>query len=336
MSRSNTTELVGSVVLVEQDHADRFLPDLLWEIRLRSDSPVTSAFLTDFLQSTAGRRLLQAAAMGTSGSMKKLSMGRIRAIEVPVVNRDEQKAWVGVSRSIRAALTSIDRLLDAKRAFRRALLHDLLTGRRFPEFTTDHPWRYTKINDIATERSVRAGGLDGTVLSCTKHQGLVASLSYFGKQVFSRDISNYKVIRRGEFAYATNHIEEGSLGLLREHDAGVVSPMYTVFAVERERMLPEFLYLVLKTEQYRRVFERLTIGSVDRRGALRWSNFKTIGVPLPSIAEQHRIAETLNSADREIRSLEKLRDAYAVQKHALLDRILSGSIVLPTPENAHA
>ena len=143
-----------------------------------------------------------------------------------------------------------------------------------------------------------------TVLSCSKHLGFVESSEYFGKQIFSADTSNYKIIRRGCFGYPSNHIEEGSIGLLLKHDIGIVSPIYTVFKCN-ESVVPEFLYALFKTDTYRHIFSISTNASVDRRGSLRWREFSLIQVPNPSKEEQQAIVEVLEAADNEINQLEK-------------------------------
>lgn len=124
-------------------------------------------------------------------------------------------------------------------------------------------------------------------------------MSYFGKQVFSLDTSTYKVVSRGEFAYATNHIEEGSIGYQNIYDQGLVSPMYTVFKTDKT-INDDYLYKVLKTATYRHIFQVNTSASVDRRGSLRWNEFAKLPIPLPPIEEQKEIAETLNTARQEI------------------------------------
>ena len=70
------------------------------------------------------------------------------------------------------------------------------------------------------------------VYSVTKYDGFVRSLDYFKKQVFSRDLSTYKIVRKGEFAYSTIHLDEGAIGLLEDEEA-LISPMYTVFQVDK-------------------------------------------------------------------------------------------------------
>ena len=174
-----------------------------------------------------------------------------------------------------------------------------------------------------SERNKKNG--KSTVLSCSKHLGFVESSKYFSKQVFSEDTSNYKVIRRGCFGYPSNHIEEGSIGLLLEHEKGLVSPIYTVFKCD-ESVIPEFLYAVFKTDTFRHIFAVSTNASVDRRGSLRWREFSLIHVPLPSLGEQRAIAAVLKIAHEEITLLEAKLKTLEKQKRGLMQKLLTGEV----------
>ena len=113
-------------------------------------------------------------------------------------------------------------------------------------FSVPDHWEIVKIGSIAKEVVDTNDARENIpVLSCTKYNGLVDSLTYFDKQVFSMDTSNYKVVSRGQFAYATNHIEEGSIGYQNLYSKGLVSPMYTVF--ETDTIIDDgYLYKILK------------------------------------------------------------------------------------------
>jgi type I restriction enzyme, S subunit len=164
-----------------------------------------------------------------------------------------------------------------------------------------------------------------TVLSCTKHKGLVDSLSYFGKRIFSENLSTYKIVKRGQFAYATNHIEEGSIGYQNLYDEALISPMYTVFE-SNKKVNDSFLYKILKTETYRLIFEAMTSGSINRRGSLRWNGFKLIKIKLPSLEEQKRIAEVLETCDAEISLHQKELASLKEQKRGLMQQLLTGKV----------
>lgn len=236
---------------------------------------------------------------------------------------------------------ALDAVVAAKRGFKRAFTQQLLTGAiRFPQFRQSYEyrktgfgelprdWEYVRVDEIAHEVAIRAGtGHIGPVLACTKYDGLVSSLSYFGRRIFSADTSSYKVVRRGQFAFPANHIEEGSIGLLREHPEGLVSPIYVVFE-PTDRAVPEFLYSLFKSETYRQIFSAATNSSVNRRGSLRWTDFAKLRVPLPALDEQQTIAETLLALDQEILSLVRLSELLAIQKRALLNGLLSGDLRL--------
>lgn len=237
------------------------------------------------------------------------------------------------------AIEQFGKLIDAKIKLKKALMQQLLIGKqRFKEFEKDitksntrygeipSDWSYPKVGEIAEEVSSRnTNNSNIPVLSCTKYDGLVESLKYFGRQVFSKNTSTYKVVKRAQFAYATNHIEEGSIGMLDFLDEGLVSPMYTVFETG-DRVYTPFLYKVFKTELYRHIFEVNTSASVNRRGSLRWHGFALIHVPLPSFDEQQKISDCIDAIDREIKLLKKKVVTLKNQKKGMMQKLLTGNI----------
>lgn len=272
----------------------------------------------------------------------KLTKAALEKLPISLPPLQLQRYFIGILDQLEKAAGEVLQLCKLQRTFKRGLVQQLLTGRkRFPELvrsgdrqpgqfgTIPKDWTVVHIGDIASEVGTR-GAVDGSVVyACTKYDGLVPSLEYFGKQVFSRNLDGYKRLQAGDFAYATNHIEEGSLGLLREgQPPGLVSPMYTVFRPD-DRVNPEFLFALLKTESYRRVFETRMSASVDRRGSLRWHDFSRIKIGLPSVAEQDRIAEVLRLVDLEIDKLAQLHELIEAQRRALLSKLLSGSLPVP-------
>jgi type I restriction enzyme S subunit len=240
----------------------------------------------------------------------------------------EQRAIAAVINLWGRGVEQAERLFKLKRRLRRGLMQQLLTGRRrFREFAGQQ-WRDIRVGDVATEVIGRPSDPAATVLSCTKHRGLVDSLSYFGRRVHGENLTAYKLVRRGEFAYATNHIEEGSIGLLTHRDAGLVSPMYTVFRTSPD-VDAAFLFALLKTETYRQEFARRTSGSVNRRGGLRWHEFARIKLRLPALPEQQNIATVQLAADREITLIEEQLAALRQQKKGLMQKLLTGHVRLP-------
>ena len=190
-------------------------------------------------------------------------------------------------------------------------------------------WEVVRLGDVARERNQRANSTPRPeVFSVTKHAGLVRSLEYFDRQVFSRDTSNYKIVQRGDLAYATIHLDEGSLGILRDADTGLISPMYTVFEVNRARAEPEFLFSLMKLPQMVSLYQRIGEGSVHRRKSIGFDSLGRLSFAIPPLVNQRHILAVLDSIDEAIErtdaviaATERLRDALL---HELLTRGVPG------------
>lgn len=306
-------------------------------------------FLCQVLNSEYGKRHVAAGEAG--GAQKNLNASTLEAFPVPLPTVREQHKAVSLLEIWDTAIATTERLLSNCRKQKQVLMQQLLTGkRRLQKFVVSSErlttrfgsipadWRHVPIEQVAQEFSAKNGAdRQLPVLSCTKHAGLVDSLSYFNKQVFSQDVSTYKLVERGCFAYATNHIDEGSIGYQNFYDEALISPMYTVFKPGNE-IDHGFLFKLLKTEHYRQIFAANTNASVDRRGSLRWGDFKKIEIPLPSLAEQVVISGIIDSAQLEVESIERQLEKLKDEKRALIQQLLTGKrrVRLPSAEAASA
>ncbi|MFJ5952535.1 restriction endonuclease subunit S [Streptomyces noursei] len=178
-------------------------------------------------------------------------------------------------------------------------------------------WRRVALGEVTREEGERVGHLEDqvTVLTSTKHHGLVRSSEYFkNRQIHSDDITDYRLVRPGWFAYATNHLSEGSIGLHQLDELGCVSPIYTVFSC-RADVHERYLFRLLKSPKLVAQYGLHDQASVDRRGAVRYRDFSKITVDLPPLKEQRRIAEILESVDRDIdrvsRESAKIHSVYS-------------------------
>lgn len=164
------------------------------------------------------------------------------------------------------------------------------------------------------------------VVSVTKYNGIVDSLEYFDKQVFSKDISNYKIIKKDEFAYSTIHLNEGAIGYLKHCENAVLSPMYTVFKVRNDLVNNYFLYNLLKSNKYINIYEMLGEGSVDRRSSIPFNKFKEIKVAMPPIEEQEKISSILSTVDEQIDNVDALIEKNKELKKGLMQTLLTKGI----------
>ena len=258
------------------------------------------------------------------GALPSLNGRQLRSIPLLVpTDLAEQRRIVATLADADELISTIERLIAKKRAIKQGMMQQLLAGRtRLPGF--HGRWSTIRLSDLLIPRAERPiDGQELEVLSCSKHLGFVRSLDYFKNQVFSRDLSSYKVIRRGDIGYPANHIEEGSIGVQEEFEAALVSPIYVVLSP-----LPGvdsyFLQRQLKLDTYRQVFAKATNASVDRRGSLRWPEFSQIEVLMPEEQEQRAVAAVLRSLDSELSLIGKRLDKARAIKAGMMQQLLTG------------
>ena len=186
-------------------------------------------------------------------------------------------------------------------------------------------WQELRIGQIAREISQRnRDSADIPVLSVTKHNGFVRSSEYFSRSVHSEDTSNYKIVRKGQFAYATIHLDEGSIALLKDFEHGLISPMYTVFEASSALVCSDYLFRCLKRFALSGRFDPYSNGGVNRRKSISFGDLKAFRFALPPLAEQRAIAEVLGIVEEAMTAREASITAIGEAKRAVMRELLTG------------
>lgn len=104
----------------------------------------------------------------------------------------------------------------------------------------------------------------------------------------------YKEMHVGWIAYNPYRVNVGSIGMRTEKQMNeYISPAYVVFSC-KERLLPQFLYILMKTDKFNKIIRDNTTGSV--RQNLNYSVLSDLQIPLPSLEEQNKIVAAYNEA----------------------------------------
>ncbi|RAX54902.1 hypothetical protein CCY99_01805 [Helicobacter sp. 16-1353] len=110
----------------------------------------------------------------------------------------------------------------------------------------------------------------------------------------------YKIVKDGFLAYNPYRINVGSIGLkTKEQKYKYISPAYVVFSCKKN-LIPEFLYILFKTNKFNKLIRENTTGSV--RQTLSFASMGNIMFPLPSLEKQQEI---INKYNEKIKLAEK-------------------------------
>jgi len=194
-----------------------------------------------------------------------------------------------------------------------------------------HP--HGHIGAFADEVSTRnRGGNEARVLSVTNSRGFVLPEDQFERRVASADLSNYKVVRRGQYAYNPSRINVGSIARLDGWGDGVLSPMYVVFRLDEDKVNSDYFLHWLNSHEARQRIKNSAQGSV--RESVSFSEFAAITIPLPDTNTQTAIARYLNALREEVDLLGQSVAALKTQKRGLMQKLLTGQWRLPAQDNA--
>ena len=151
-------------------------------------------------------------------------------------------------------------------------------------------------------------------LSVTKLLGVSISKKFIPSiaNIVGTDLSNYKIVRMGQFAYGpvtSRNGEKISIAYLGEEDC-IISSSYTVFEVEnKEELDPEYLMLWFSRPEFDRYARYKSHGSV--REIFDWNELCMVELPVPDIEKQRKIVKAYKTITDRIDLKQKINDNLA-------------------------
>ena len=113
----------------------------------------------------------------------------------------------------------------------------------------------------------------------------------------------YKKMQEGWIAFNPYRVNVGSVGVKRScHQNEYISPAYVVFSCKKG-LLPDFLYLLMKTQTFNQTIRLNTTGSV--RQSLSFKNLSALSIPMPSLEEQNKLMHSYNTIIGKFRRIEQ-------------------------------
>ena len=188
-------------------------------------------------------------------------------------------------------------------------------------------WEMLPIKAISKLRNKR-GRTDLPLLSVYRDYGVIRKDSRDDNHNRDgEDLSAYKVVKPGYLVANKMKAWQGSLGVsLLE---GIVSPAYIVCELS-EKVHPKYLHYLLRSSAYITAYNHISYGVRVDQWDMRYNDFKSLPLYLPSEQEQQHIARFLdyNTAKiaRFIRSKQRMIALLREQKQAIINQAVTGQI----------
>lgn len=145
--------------------------------------------------------------------------------------------------------------------------------------------------------------------------------------IVGTDLSSYKIVRTGQFAYGpvtSRNGEKISIAYLDSEDC-IISSSYTVFeVVKKEELDSEYLMLWFSRPEFDRYARYKSHGSV--REIFDWNELCMVKLPVPAIGEQKRIVKAYKTITDRIALKKQINDNLEAQLLCLFNQFF-GDII---------
>ena len=164
---------------------------------------------------------------------------------------------------------------------------------------------YKRLGDYIREVNVRNRELEVmNLLGVSISKEFMPSIA----NTIGTDMSTYKIVKRGQFAYGPVTSRNGdkvSIALLDGNDDAIISQAYTVFEIiDQESLLPEYLMMWFRRPEFDRYARFHSHGSA--REVFDWGELCDVILPIPSITCQREIVAEYETLTHRIRLNEQM------------------------------
>lgn len=185
-------------------------------------------------------------------------------------------------------------------------------------------WTKSSVFDNVTEvREKNQDDLDYPVLSVVKEGEFKLSDDVFTKQVYSKSLTNYKIVRRNQVGYNPARANIGSIAMLTDFDIGLVSPVYVVLEM-KDTITPTFFYYYMKQPMFAEGIKHHAIGTT--RQNFPFEAFKMFPMIIPPMELQKRFEEIAKPIEQKIAKLKEENAVLAEIRDTLLPKLMSGEL----------
>ena len=242
--------------------------------------------------------------MSAKNTVDSVRMNMITDMPIPLPSLPEQKKIAALLSLIDERIEVQNAIIKERKAQKAALLRRLFDRTlRFPEFTDE--WKKVKLGEVGERIKKRDTGGVARVLTISAQYGLVEQEDFFNKRVSSVDLSNYTLVKKGEFAYNKSYSRGypwGAIKRLDQYAKGVLSPLYICFRLKDDGVDSDYLQQYFEGSQWHKEISLIAMEGARNHGLLNITiqDFFNLPLRLPSLAEQKKIASLLSAIDERI------------------------------------
>ncbi|ELH8888283.1 restriction endonuclease subunit S [Vibrio vulnificus] len=267
------------------------------------------------------------------GGQPLVSQKPIYAVKLPIPPLPEQRKIAKILSTWDKAIATAERLIDASQQQKKALMQQLLTGKKRllnPETgkVFEGEWEEVKLGDVLTKIS------NGLTYDSKATQGLPVSRI---ETISTGKVNHAKVgyapndektikfkLQFGDILYShINSLEHIGRVAYFLDDKDLYHGMNLLLLRASKDADSKFIYFMLSSSLGKE-FARSHAKSAVNQASISTTDLKGFKAKLPGLGEQQKIASVLTGADKEIELLETKLAHLKEEKKALMQQLLTG------------
>ena len=314
---------IGACAIFPEDAEPGIMNSHLLRLQLKDD--IHAEYIHQLLRDSQIIRN-QIDRLSVGSIMSGLSSSVVQRLVFPIPSLAEQKKIAGFLTQIDKAITLHQRKCDETKELKKYMLQKMFPKNgmtkpeiRFKGFTDD--WEQRKLGTLC-ERVTRKNknGESDLPLTIASQYGLIDQRDFFNKVVAAKDMSNYYLLKKGEFAYNksySNGFDYGSIKRLNAYEQGCLSTLYICFGITSDDIESDYLECFFDTLKWYSDITMICAEGARNHGLLNVDTkafFDEVTIEMPSSKEEQRkISEYLNNLDNLIilhqRKCDELKEA---------------------------
>lgn len=301
---------------------------------LRPNSNIHPQYLYYLLLSPRYQQKMISEALGTT--IKHIYISKVKKMDVCIPEIKKQNRVVKI-------LQPLDKKIDINECHiinleqsLQAIYQSWFSEFNYPDATNQMQssipigWNNSNVFDNVNEiREKNKDDLDYPVLSVVKEGVFKLSDDVFTKQVYSKSLTNYKIVRRNQVGYNPARANIGSIAMLTEFEAGLVSPIYIVFEM-KDTITPTFFNYYMKQPMFAEGIKHHAIGTT--RQNFPFEAFKMFPMIIPPMELQKQFEEIAMPIEQKITKLKEENTVIAEIRDTLLPKLMSGELPVEVGE----
>ena len=195
---------------------------------------------------------------------------------------------------------------------------------RFNDF--ENKWEKKKLNQIVKKITRKNSKLQTSLsLTISAERGIINQNLFFNRQIASRDMSNYFLIKQGEFAYNKSYSKSapfGTIKRLNRYNQGALSSLYIVFCPTKVNS--DYLVSYFDSSYWYKQLSMISTEGVRNHGLLNVSpnDFFDMNLSIPyDDKEQQKIGDFFSKLDKLLDLQQQKIDKLELLKKTLLQKL---------------